>query len=102
MRFRASAKHECFSSESFNLPYDLRRQFGLQRIYVNPRVINSYVWAHYVWFKYITRHWAVKWRMGMGSIWRSWFWVTRHGCGSGMVRNVIRYIRYFPVIQREF
>ncbi|KAJ7875579.1 glycosyltransferase family 69 protein [Mycena olivaceomarginata] len=59
--FRASARHECFSSESFNLPYDLRRQFGLQRIYVNPRVNNSYVWAHYVWFKYITRHWAVKW-----------------------------------------
>jgi hypothetical protein len=60
-RFRASAKHQCFSSESFNLPYDLRLQFGLQRIYVSPRVINSYVWAHYVWFKYITRHWAVKW-----------------------------------------
>ncbi|KAJ6549089.1 cryptococcal mannosyltransferase 1-domain-containing protein [Mycena vulgaris] len=61
LRFRASAEHECFSSESFNLPYDLRRQFDLQNIYVNPRVINGYVWSHYVWFKYITRHWAVKW-----------------------------------------
>ncbi|KAF8209165.1 cryptococcal mannosyltransferase 1-domain-containing protein [Mycena galopus ATCC 62051] len=61
LRFRASAKQECFSSECFNLPYDLRRRFDLQKIYVNPRVITSYVWSHYVWFKYITRHWAVKW-----------------------------------------
>lgn len=40
--FRASAPGECFSSESFLLPYDLRRVFNLQRIYVNPRVIVAY------------------------------------------------------------
>ncbi|KAJ7187229.1 cryptococcal mannosyltransferase 1-domain-containing protein [Mycena filopes] len=72
VRFRASAKDECFSSESFNLPYDLRRQFDLQKMFVNPRVINSYVWAHYVWFKYLTRHWAVKW------------WIERVENGGGM------------------
>ncbi|KAJ7182264.1 cryptococcal mannosyltransferase 1-domain-containing protein [Mycena crocata] len=42
-------------------PYDLRRQFGLDKIYVNPRVITAYVWKYYLWFKYATRHWAVKW-----------------------------------------
>ncbi|KAJ7032253.1 cryptococcal mannosyltransferase 1-domain-containing protein [Mycena alexandri] len=61
VRFRSSHEGECFSSESFLLPYDLRRQFDMQDIYVNPRVINSYSWEFYVWFKYITRHWAVKW-----------------------------------------
>ncbi|KAJ6537070.1 cryptococcal mannosyltransferase 1-domain-containing protein [Mycena capillaripes] len=61
VRFRASADNECFSSESFLLPYDLRRQFDMQNIYVNPRVINSYTWEFYVWWKYVTRHWAVKW-----------------------------------------
>ncbi|KAJ6473092.1 cryptococcal mannosyltransferase 1-domain-containing protein [Mycena sanguinolenta] len=55
--------HECFSSESFNLPYDLRRLFGLERIYANPRVITAYKWRFYVWFKYALRHWAVKWFM---------------------------------------
>ncbi|KAJ6454197.1 cryptococcal mannosyltransferase 1-domain-containing protein [Mycena sanguinolenta] len=61
VRFRSSAPDECFSSESFLLPYDLRRQFDLQNIYANPRVINGYVWEFYVWFKWVTRHWAVKW-----------------------------------------
>ncbi|KAF7346766.1 hypothetical protein MSAN_01815100 [Mycena sanguinolenta] len=61
VRFRASAPDECFSSECFLLPYDLRRQFDLQKIYANPRVINSYAWSWYVWFKWVTRHWAVKW-----------------------------------------
>ncbi|KAJ7167075.1 cryptococcal mannosyltransferase 1-domain-containing protein [Mycena filopes] len=61
VRFRASAPSECFSSESFLLPYDLRRQFALEDIYVNPRVINSYSWEFYVWWKYVTRHWVVKW-----------------------------------------
>ncbi|KAJ7762328.1 cryptococcal mannosyltransferase 1-domain-containing protein [Mycena maculata] len=61
--FRRSADKECFSSESFNLPYDLRRQFDMQRIYLNPRVINSYEWKYYVYFKYITRHWVVRWWM---------------------------------------
>lgn len=44
LRFRASAPGECYSSESFLLPYDLRRQFNLQHIYVNSRVINGYKW----------------------------------------------------------
>ncbi|KAF7354574.1 hypothetical protein MSAN_01370500 [Mycena sanguinolenta] len=63
LRFRGSAPDECFSSESFNLPYDLRRLFGLERIYVNPRVITAYKWRFYLWFKYALRHWATKWFM---------------------------------------
>ncbi|KAJ6489617.1 cryptococcal mannosyltransferase 1-domain-containing protein [Mycena vitilis] len=63
LRFRRSGAAECFSSESFNLPYDLRRQFDLQRIYLNPRAINSYEWKYYVWYKYVTRHWLVVWWM---------------------------------------
>lgn len=46
IQFRASAPGECFSSESFLLPYDLRRQFNLQRIFVNPRVITAYKWRY--------------------------------------------------------
>ncbi|EGO00672.1 glycosyltransferase family 69 protein [Serpula lacrymans var. lacrymans S7.3] len=46
IRFRSSAPDECFSSESFLLPYDLRRQFNMQRIYVNPRVITGYQWRY--------------------------------------------------------
>ncbi|KAJ6503089.1 cryptococcal mannosyltransferase 1-domain-containing protein [Mycena vulgaris] len=63
LAFRSSGERECFSSESFNLPYDLRRRFDMQRIYVNPRVITGYEWKYYVWFKYITRHWVVVWWM---------------------------------------
>ncbi|KAJ6520477.1 cryptococcal mannosyltransferase 1-domain-containing protein [Mycena sanguinolenta] len=63
IKFRRSGDKECFSSESFNLPYDLRRQFDMDRIYLNPRVINSYEWKYYVWFKYVTRHWLVRWWM---------------------------------------
>ncbi|KAJ6454206.1 hypothetical protein C8R45DRAFT_1192217 [Mycena sanguinolenta] len=72
VRFRSSAPDECFSSESFLLPYDLRRQFDLQNIYANPRVINGYVWNWYVWFKWVTRHWAVKW------------WIEKVENGNGM------------------
>ncbi|KAJ7729171.1 cryptococcal mannosyltransferase 1-domain-containing protein [Mycena metata] len=61
LRFRASAPGECFSSESFTLPYDLRRVYALEGIYVNPRVIAAYQWSYYLWFKYFMRHWAVKW-----------------------------------------
>ncbi|KAJ7243970.1 cryptococcal mannosyltransferase 1-domain-containing protein [Mycena rebaudengoi] len=62
LRFRASIdREECFSSESLLLPYDMRRQFDMQNMYVNPRVINAYEWKYYLWFKYITRHWAVRW-----------------------------------------
>ncbi|KAJ7149698.1 cryptococcal mannosyltransferase 1-domain-containing protein [Mycena filopes] len=61
LRFRASAPGECFSSEAFNAAYDLRRVFALQDIFVNPRVVTAYRWKHYVWAKYVLRHWAVKW-----------------------------------------
>ncbi|KAF7332993.1 hypothetical protein MVEN_02405600 [Mycena venus] len=61
LRFRPSAPEECFSSESFNLPYDLRRLFAQERIYANPRVITAYKWRFYLWFKYALRHWAVRW-----------------------------------------
>ncbi|KAG2362915.1 cryptococcal mannosyltransferase 1-domain-containing protein [Suillus spraguei] len=54
--FRTSSPAECFSSESFLLPYDLRRQFNLQRIYVNPRVITAYRWRYYAYFKWFMRH----------------------------------------------
>ncbi|KZT69133.1 glycosyltransferase family 69 protein [Daedalea quercina L-15889] len=63
LRFRKSdrAAGECFSSESFNLPYDLRRVFGLARVLVNPRVVASYDWRFYVWFKWVLRHRLVRW-----------------------------------------
>ncbi|KIJ60124.1 glycosyltransferase family 69 protein [Hydnomerulius pinastri MD-312] len=60
-RFRASAPGECFSSESFLLPYDLRRLFNMQRIFVNPRVIVAYDWRFYVYFKWLMRHPVLKW-----------------------------------------
>jgi len=59
--FRASSLGECFSSERFLLPYDFRRLFGLQRIFVNPRVVVGYEWRIYVYFKYLMRHPVVKW-----------------------------------------
>ena len=46
VRFRASAQGECFSSESFLLPYDLRRLFNMQRILMNPRAIVGYDWRY--------------------------------------------------------
>ena len=46
VRFRASVPGECFSSESFLLPYDFRRLFNMQRILVNPRVIVAYHWRY--------------------------------------------------------
>ncbi|KAH7921251.1 glycosyltransferase family 69 protein [Leucogyrophana mollusca] len=61
VRFRASAPEECFSSESFLLPYDLRRQFNMQRIFVNPRVITAYKWRFYLYFKWFIRHPLMKW-----------------------------------------
>ncbi|KAF7329119.1 hypothetical protein MKEN_00172400 [Mycena kentingensis (nom. inval.)] len=88
LRFRSSAKDECFSSESFLLPYDLRRVFGMENILVNPLVICSYSWEFYVYFKWVTRHWAVKWfieqvengrgyaqaQMILGGAHRAWVW----------------------------
>ena len=46
IRFRASVLGECFSSESFLLPYDLRRVFNMQRILLNSRVIVAYEWRY--------------------------------------------------------
>ena len=63
LRFRAADRDagECFSSESFLLPYDFRRVFNLQRVLVNPRVVTSYGWKFYVWFKWVLAHRAVRW-----------------------------------------
>ncbi|KAI0714377.1 cryptococcal mannosyltransferase 1-domain-containing protein [Cerioporus squamosus] len=61
LAFRASAEGECFSSESFLLPYDFRRVMGLDRVYVNPRVITAYRWKWYVWHKWVLRQRYVKW-----------------------------------------
>ncbi|KII85539.1 glycosyltransferase family 69 protein [Plicaturopsis crispa FD-325 SS-3] len=72
LRFRASEPDECFSSESFLLPYDLRRVYALDEIYINPRVVTAYDWSSFVWWKYITRHWVVKW------------WIERWEGGAGM------------------
>ncbi|KAF7308229.1 hypothetical protein HMN09_00670800 [Mycena chlorophos] len=88
LKFRASGPQECFSSESFLLPYDLRRLFGMENILLNPLVINSYSWEYYLYFKYVTRHWVVKWfienvengygyhyaRMILGDPARAWVW----------------------------
>ncbi|KAJ6479530.1 cryptococcal mannosyltransferase 1-domain-containing protein [Mycena vitilis] len=65
LRFRASTPSECFSSESFLLPYDLRVLFfpSDMRMYANPLVISAYARRFYFWFKYVLRHWAVRWFM---------------------------------------
>ncbi|OAX36267.1 glycosyltransferase family 69 protein [Rhizopogon vinicolor AM-OR11-026] len=77
IRFRASAPGECFSSESFLLPYDMRRQFNLQQIYVNPRVINGYDWRFYVYFKWLMRHPVLRW------------WIENVYNGAWMARAVM-------------
>ena len=88
LRFRASAEGECFSSESFLLPYDFRRIMGLDRIFVNPRVITAYKWKFYVWNKWVLRQRYVQWfvervwkgrgledaRMVVGDAQRVWTW----------------------------
>ena len=61
LKFRASAPGECFSSESFLLPYDFRRIMALDRIYANPRVVGAYAWRFYVWHKWVLRHRLVRW-----------------------------------------
>ncbi|KAH9919213.1 cryptococcal mannosyltransferase 1-domain-containing protein [Epithele typhae] len=61
LRFRASADGECYSSESFLLPYDFRRVMALTKIYANPRVVTAYVWKYYVWHKWVLRAKYVKW-----------------------------------------
>ena len=62
LRFRASPRGEgCFSSESFLLPYDMRRIMDMSRIYANPRVITAYGWHFYVWFKWVLQHRYMRW-----------------------------------------
>ena len=39
--------------ESFLLPYDLRYLYGLWGHYMNPRVVNTYVYDHYLVWKYV-------------------------------------------------
>ncbi|KAF7300348.1 hypothetical protein HMN09_00918100 [Mycena chlorophos] len=85
LAFRSSdvERGECFSSESFNLPYDLRRRLlGLSspssgsplsieragdgqraKIFVNPRVVSAYLPRFYAYNKHILRHWLVRWWM---------------------------------------
>ena len=60
LSFRSSGPLECFSSECFNLPYDLRRRFDMGNVIVVPNVVTAYRWHHYVWFKWIVRHWLVR------------------------------------------
>jgi hypothetical protein len=43
------------------MPYDLRRRFKLEKIVAVPSVISTYSWNQYVWFKYVLRHWIVRW-----------------------------------------
>ncbi|KAJ7306974.1 hypothetical protein DFH08DRAFT_975771 [Mycena albidolilacea] len=96
LRFRSSSPDKCFSSESFNLPYDLRRLFGLERIYVNPRVITAYKWRFYLWFKYAMRHWVVKWFMETADKSREdlpqfvYYWVGETSRLFGTVGNALR------------
>ncbi|KAJ7596535.1 cryptococcal mannosyltransferase 1-domain-containing protein [Mycena floridula] len=67
LRFRTSVEtKECFSSEAFLFPYDLRRQFEMNKIFINPRVITSYDWPFYVWYKWFLRHWVVRFWMRFG------------------------------------
>lgn len=79
MSFRVSNDKECFSSESFLMPYDFRRQFEMNDIYLNPRVINSYDWGFYVWYKYVLRHWMVKW----------WIESVENGRGMHLAKMII-------------
>ncbi|KAG2072083.1 hypothetical protein BDR04DRAFT_1097390 [Suillus decipiens] len=76
IQFRTSATGECFSSESFLLPYDLKRQFNLQRMYVNPRVITAYKWRYYAYFKWFMRHPVLRW------------WIEKVYNGAWMARTV--------------
>ncbi|KAH9850532.1 cryptococcal mannosyltransferase 1-domain-containing protein [Lenzites betulinus] len=61
LRFRASVEGECYSSESFLLPYDFRRVMALEGVYANPRVVAGYVWKYYVWHKWVLRAPPVRW-----------------------------------------
>ena len=64
LRFRASAEGECFSSESFLLPYDFRRIMGLETLKAKTRerfqpkmgkVDIDYQKLHDAFFKFMTK-----------------------------------------------
>lgn len=46
LRFRASGRRECFGSESFNLPYDLRRVYDMQCVsFLFRSPTSSWLWC---------------------------------------------------------
>lgn len=49
--------------------------FGLNRVLVNPRVVTSYDYRFYVWFKWVLNHRLVRW------------WVREVFDGWGMERR---------------
>lgn len=63
VNFRNSNDKECFSSESFLMPYDLRRMFLRDGRYAVPYVVNTYEYDNSVSFKDVFRHWAARWRI---------------------------------------
>lgn len=63
LMFRKTHEGECFSSECFLLPYDMRLLFGMDRVYMHPRVVNAYIHDHLVYGAVILRHWLVLWWM---------------------------------------
>jgi len=62
LKFRSAAVSECRSvPETYLLIYDLRRLFGLSKIYVNPRVISGYRWPIYFWHNRMLKYWILRW-----------------------------------------
>ncbi len=51
----------------------------MNKIYMNTRVITSYDWNYYFWFKYVTRHWLVRW----------WIENVENGAGMHLAKMVI-------------
>lgn len=41
--------------------YDLRRRFLMGKIHIVTSVITTYHYNRYVWFKYVLRHWVMRW-----------------------------------------
>ncbi|EJD37087.1 hypothetical protein AURDEDRAFT_173844 [Auricularia subglabra TFB-10046 SS5] len=63
LMFRKTHEGECFSSECFLLPYDMRLLFGMEKVYMHPRVVTAYIHDHFVYGAVILRHWLVLWWM---------------------------------------
>ncbi|KAH7104950.1 cryptococcal mannosyltransferase 1-domain-containing protein [Auriculariales sp. MPI-PUGE-AT-0066] len=77
LEFRLSGDDECFSSESFLIPYDLRRMYGMEKHFMHPMVVNTYLYDHYLVWKYIYRNWLVQW------------WIKKVEQGFNMFRTVV-------------